>query len=405
MVRVLRDRRIVLGVTGSIAVYKALDFVRQLTQAGAQVDVVMTAEAQAFVTALTFQTLTRRPVHTTAFEAWDAEQAGHVTLGANADIMIIAPATAQSIARLAHGFADDAVSLTALACPAPLIVAPAMDHYMYWHPAMQANLETLKSRGVILVGPDHGPLASGMVGDGRMASIDEILAVTRKTLGRTGPLAGRRVVVTAGPTREFIDPIRFLTNASSGRMGYALAEAARDAGADVLLITGPTALPDPKALDVVHVTTAQEMYGAVKHAVQAADVLIMAAAVSDYRPRYVVREKIKKEAPTQVLELERTVDILREINQPGLLKIGFAAETEQLISYAQEKLHAKNLDMIVANDAREAMGSEFSSVVLITAEGIIDRIERQSKVALAEAIIDHVAAMLRTRVATDERTP
>jgi phosphopantothenoylcysteine decarboxylase/phosphopantothenate--cysteine ligase len=397
MVKVLRDRRIVLGIAGGIAAYKSIELARALTQGGALVDVVLTEAALQFVTPLTFQVLTRRPVHTTVFEAWDARSAGHVTLGAEADVMVIAPATANVIAKLAHGLADDAVTVTALACPAPLIIAPAMDHHMYRHPATQANLRTLRERGAVLVGPESGPLASGMVGEGRLAEPEQLLAVIRATLGRQGPLAGQHVVVTAGPTREPIDPIRFLSNGSSGRMGHALAEAARDAGARVTLVTGPTELRPPYGVEVIRVATAAEMARAVQAAVETADALVMAAAVADYRPSRVAPEKVKKTHEQLTLSLERTVDILSSVQRPGLVTIGFAAETERLLENARVKLEAKHLDLLVANDAREAMGSEASQVYLLAPGREPEGLPRLPKTVVAEVIVDRLASLLQAQ--------
>jgi phosphopantothenoylcysteine decarboxylase/phosphopantothenate--cysteine ligase len=402
MIRVLRDRRIVLGISGGIAAYKCIELARSLAQGGALVDVVLTEAALQFVTPLTFQALTRRPVHTTVFEAWDARSAGHVTLGAEADLMVVAPATANVIAKLAHGLADDALTVTALACPAPLIVAPAMDHHMYHHPATQANLRTLRERGAVIVGPEAGPLASGMVGEGRLVEPERLLAVIRATLGRRGPLAGVHVVVTAGPTREPIDPIRFISNHSSGRMGYALAEAARDAGAQVTLITGPTERQPPFEVEVIRVQTAAEMAAAVQAAVENADALIMCAAVADYRPSRVVPEKIKKTEEQLSLPLERTIDILASVQRPGLVKVGFAAETERLLEHGRAKLETKHLDLLVANDARETMGSEEAQAYLLTPDREPEALPRLPKTVLAEIIVDRLARLLRARRSTSE---
>ncbi len=402
MVKVLRDRRIVLGISGGIAAYKCIELARVLTQGGALVDVVLTEAALQFVTPLTFQTLTRRPVHTTVFEAWDVRSAGHVTLGAEADLMVVAPATANVIAKLAHGLADDLLTVTALACPAPLVIAPAMDHHMYHHPATLANLRVLRERGAVIVGPESGPLASGMVGEGRLVEPDCLLAVIRATLGRHGPLAGTHVVVTAGPTREPIDPIRFVSNHSSGRMGYALAEAARDAGARVTLISGPTELRPPFEVEVIRVQTAAEMAQAVRAAVDTADALIMSAAVADYRPSRVAPEKVKKTEEQLSLPLERTRDILASVQRPGLIKVGFAAETERLLEHARAKLEAKRLDLLVANDAREAMGSEESQAYLLAPDREPEALPRLPKTVLAEIIVDRVARLVRARLSSTE---
>lgn len=394
MARILRNKRIVLGVSGGIAAYKIIELARDLTVAGAQVDVVMTRSAHKFVTPLTFETLTRRPVRTEVFEQWtDAEQ-GHVSLGEQADVMIVAPATANVIAKLAHGLADDMLSITALSLNAPLIVAPAMDHHMYCHPATQANLQTLRDRGVQIVGPDHGALASGIVGHGRLVPVGQLLDTIRATLGANGPLAGKEVIVTAGPTREALDPIRFLSNRSSGKMGYALAQAAIDAGARVTLVTGPTALTPPATAKVVHVESAAEMTEAVFELVPNAHALVMTAAVADYRPALVAEHKIKKTNEELTLTMARTTDILASIDQPGLVKIGFAAETTSLLDYAQGKLRAKHLDLIVANDARQSMGSDQGWAYLLRPGEEAEEVGPMPKTALAEVIIDRVAELV-----------
>ncbi|ACZ38463.1 bifunctional phosphopantothenoylcysteine decarboxylase/phosphopantothenate--cysteine ligase CoaBC [Sphaerobacter thermophilus] len=402
MTTILKGKRIVLGVSGGIAAYKSVELARELTLAGAQVDVVMTRAAREFVGPLTFETLTRRPVRTEVFEQWTEAESGHVSLGERADLMIIAPATAQVIAKLAHGLADDMLSVTALATPAPVIVAPAMDYHMYQHPATQANLRTLADRGVRIVGPDEGLLASGLVGPGRLVPTTRLMDAIRATLGSNGPLAGVRVVVTAGPTREPLDPLRFLSNRSSGKMGYALVAAAIDAGASVTLITGPTALTPHSEASVIGVESAAEMADAVQTAVQDADVLIMTAAVADYRPASVAEHKIKKSSDDLTLNLTRTTDILASIDRPGLLKVGFAAETTSLLDYARDKLRAKHLDLIVANDARTSMGSDEGWAYLLEPGKEAEEVGPTSKAELAEVIIDRVASLLRSR-RTSER--
>lgn len=403
MPRILAGKRIVVGVTGGIAAYKTVEIVRRLLQAGAVVDVVMTEAATQFVGPLTFQALTRRPVQTSVVGVWEGEQAGHVTLGAAADLMLVAPATADSLAKLAHGFADDAVSLTALACPAPLIVAPAMDHYMYRHPATQANLEVLRSRGVVIVGPHHGPLASGMIGEGRMAEPDELVGAVRTVLGREGSLRGRRVVVSAGPTREALDPVRFLSNHSSGKMGYALAEIARDRGARTVLVSGPTCLSAPYGVERVLVESAAEMAAAIERACDEADVLVMCAAVADFRPKIAAAEKIKKEAIPRMLELEPTPDILASIERPGLIKVGFAAETERLLEHAWQKLRAKRLDLLVVNDARRTMGAERAEVTLLRPDRPPEPLPELPKEEVAERIWDAIEEIVAGRGAGGER--
>jgi len=358
---VLSGKRIILGVTGSIAAYKACILASQLTQAGAEVDVIMTESAMRFVTPLSFQALTGRPVYTSM---WETDSGGglgthiaHVGLGHSADLLIIAPATAHTLARLAHGLADDLLSVTALAARCPIILAPAMDVGMYEAPATQANITVLRERGVIFAGPGQGRMASGLEGMGRLLEPEELLGICRVILGRSGPLAGKHLVVTAGPTREAIDPVRFISNRSSGKQGFAIAQAALDQGARVTLISGPAALPTPVGAEYVRVTSAQEMHDAVLSYAcgeTPADALIMSAAVADFRPVAVSEQKLKKEhnqAPQ--IELARTPDILMAVSQnpsrPRLV-IGFAAESEELLRNAREKLERKKLDLIVAND-------------------------------------------------------
>src|SRR5919206_2214736 len=291
---VLSGKRIVLGVCGSIAAYKAVAVASALTQAGALVDVVMTPEATELIRPLSFQAITHRPVGVEMFSMRAETEIGHVSLGHHADVMCIAPATANTLAKLALGLADDLVTTTALATRAPLVIAPAMDADMYDHPAVQANVRLLRDRGATIVEPGHGRMASGLVGQGRLAEPPVIVDTLRIVLARTGDLAGWRVVVTAGGTREAIDPVRYISNHSSGKMGYAIAEAARDRGASVILVTAPTALAAPVGVDARRVVSAADMHDAVMHAVVDADLLVMAAAVADYRPERAAEQKIKK---------------------------------------------------------------------------------------------------------------
>lgn len=394
MARIFRGKRIILGVTGGIAAYKVVELARNLTVEGATVDVMLTRAARDFVTPLTFQTLTRRPVRTEVIEQWSDAEQGHVSLGLNADVVVVAPATAHAIAKIANGLADDMLSVSILASPAPIVIAPAMDHHMYLNPATQENLSKLDRRGVTLVGPEQGPLASGLIGHGRLSPIPKIAGEIRRLLGAEGPLAGRKVVVSAGPTQEALDPIRYLTNRSTGKMGYAIAQAAIDAGASTTLVTGSTSLIPPVGCRLVKAASAHEMSEAVQEHTRDADILIMAAAVADYRPATVATEKIKKGDGGLTLQLERTVDILARIDRPGLFKVGFAAETTNLLDYARGKLTAKRLDLIVANDANEAMGSDRSSAYLIDRDGEATGTGAQSKEDLAEMIIDHIVERL-----------
>jgi phosphopantothenoylcysteine decarboxylase/phosphopantothenate--cysteine ligase len=319
---------------------------------------------------------------------------GHVSLGREADCVVVAPATANFLARLAHGLAEDMVSLVALSTMAPIVVAPAMDHEMFEKEITQSNLETLRKRGVRLVGPHYGWLASGIVGWGRMAEVEEILGTVRLVLAQKGELVGRKIVVTAGGTREAIDPVRFVGNRSSGRMGYALASAALDRGASVVLVSGPTCLQPPWGAKVVSVESAAEMLEAVTFEVQDAHCLIMAAAVADFRPAEGSASKIKRENGELILRLVATPDILASINKPGLVKVGFAAETEDLVANALKKLKTKGLDLIVANDATATIGAEEAQVVLIDRSGAAEPLPTMSKQQVAERILDRVVPLV-----------
>lgn len=394
---VLHGKRILLGITGGIAAYKIVEFVRQLRQAASHIDVVMTESAEQFVTPLTFETLTRQPVRRDVFEQWTEAEAGHVSLAEKADIMVIAPATANTIAKLAHGLADDMLTVSALACPAPLLVAPAMDHHMYLNPATQANIETLQARGIHVLGPDQGELASGIIGYGRLVPPDVILGTLRSILGRNGPLAGSHVVVSAGATREPLDPIRYISNRSSGRMGYAIAQALVDNGARTTLISATTTLEPPIGVDLISVESAADMYEAVARTTADAHALIMSAAVGDYAARQVSEEKVKKSEEDMVIELARTVDILATTNRPGLIKIGFAAETANLTEYANAKLATKGVQLLVANDARQAMGSDDNQAFFFRPGREPAELPLMSKHELARRIVDELADMLRAQ--------
>ena len=398
----LTDRRIVLGVTGSIAVYKAVDLTSKLTQAGAAVDVVMTPEATKFVAPITFQGVSGRRVY---WDMWDPHSdvsEPHVALARAADLMVIAPATATTIARLALGLADDMVSLTALATRAPIVVCPAMDGQMFEHVALQGHLEVLRSRGVHVMGPEEGRLASGQLGRGRLSEVGAIIGGIRHVLGAGGDLAGKKVVVSAGGTHEPIDPVRFVGNRSSGKMGFALAEAARDRGAKATLISGPTALDHPVGVEVVLVERATEMRDAVLSSCEDADALIMAAAVADYQPAETVGEKIKRhQSEAFTLPLVRTPDVLAEVGtRRGLVKVGFAAESHDLLANARRKIADKGLDLIVANDitARDAgFGVDTNRIVILDPEGGQEELPLMSKYEAAWRILDRVAALLARR--------
>lgn len=402
MIRVLQGKTILLGVTGSIAAYKAAMLASQLTQAGAAVDVVMTREATQFVGALTFESLTHRHVVTDVMALLPDSQIGHVAMAKRADVFVIAPATAHTMAKLAHGFADDAVSATALDTRAPLVLAPAMETGMWEHAATQENVATLIARGAVIVQPGEGHLASGASGKGRLADLDDIVDTVRAVLGRGGDLAQKVIVVTAGGTQEPIDPVRAIANHSSGKMGFALAEAARDRGARVTLIAGATALRAqrvPRGIEFVAARTARDMRNAVLRAIVDTDALVMAAAVADFRPEQAAEQKIKKGgAETLTLELVKNPDILADVarhsSRPTLV-IGFAAETQELLANARAKLESKNLDLIVANRVPSAFGSDMDQATLITRGGVVTELPPMAKEELAEKILDFVAARLR----------
>lgn len=394
----LANKKILLGVTGSIAAYKAVLLLRQLTELGADVAVVMTPSAQRFVTPLTFQVLSRQPVYTDLFEP--RKEILHLNLAEEADLVLVAPATAHFIARVAHGMADDLLTTLILAATAPVIVAPAMDGNMWDHPMVQQNIARLCEIGIRIVEPEVGPLASGKEGKGRLAAEDRILEAVFDCLERKRDLAKEVVLVTAGPTQEPMDPIRFLSNRSSGKMGYAMAEAARDRGARVMLISGPTALPKPVGINLVEVRTSEEMAQAVKKFFPEATMLIMAAAVADFRPREAGPQKRKKDEMPQTLGLEKTPDVLAEVSRDkgDRLVIGFAAETHDLINQAKAKLQEKNLDLIVANDVTmEGAGFEVETniVTLVDRSGQMIKLPKLPKREVARRILDYVSKMRR----------
>jgi phosphopantothenoylcysteine decarboxylase/phosphopantothenate--cysteine ligase len=401
----LHEKTVLLGVTGSIAAYKAAELASRLAQSGARVDVILTQAALQFVTPLTFQSVTGRKAYIDA-DLWGGE--GHVThigLGRAGDVLVIAPASANTIAKLAHGIGDNLLSVTALASYCPLVIAPAMDAGMYDHPATQANVAALRQRGAVFLGPASGHLASGLKGVGRMVEPADILAHVCLVLARSGPLAGRRVVVTAGGTQEPIDPVRVITNRSSGKQGYALAQAALEAGAEVTLISAPTQLPLPVGARHISVTTTEEMLRAVLEASPEADALLMAAAPADFRPVAASGQKIKKESGVPQVILEPTPDILttlagRTDSQRPRVVIGFAAETQDLLEAASRKLSAKRLDMIVANDV-SAPGAGFevetNRVTFLSAQGGQETLPLMSKSDVAEAIIERLICLLEQK--------
>jgi len=397
-ISLLKGRRILLGVTGSIAAYKAADLASALTQAGADVDCVLTASAERFVGALTFRALTGRRAYVDA-DLWSDEgHILHVGLAQSAELIVIAPATADTIAKLVHGRADTLLTITALAATCPTIVAPAMDAGMFEHPATQANIATLRERGVTIAGPAEGRMASGLIGLGRMTEPEEIIGSIRLVLGSAGPLAERKIIITAGGTQEPLDPVRVLANRSSGKQGFALAQAALDRGAQVTLISAPSHEITPIGAVRIEVQTAEEMSAAVLAAVENSDALIMAAAVADFRPQAVSEKKIKRVGGVPKVNLEPTDDILAQVsNQRPPVVVGFAAESDDLIQNATSKLKSKQLDLIVANDitASDAgFGAETNRVALIGADGNSEQLPLMTKSKVAEAVMDRIEKLL-----------
>jgi phosphopantothenoylcysteine decarboxylase/phosphopantothenate--cysteine ligase len=403
MNKLLKERHILLGVTGSIAVYKAVELASRLTQAGAVVDTILTPAAEAFVRPLTFQSVTGRKAYTEA-DLWGAEgHVQHIGLAKRAELLLIAPATANTLAKLAHGQADNLLTVTALAAVCPLMLAPAMDGGMYAHPATQHNLQILENRGAKILGPAQGHLASGLLGIGRMLEPAEILAQVRLQLAEDGVLQGRHVVVTAGGTQEAIDPVRVIANRSSGKQGFALAQAALDLGARVTLVSGPVSLETPAGAQRIDVQSAEQMLQAVMQASSQADVLLMAAAVADFRPASPEGQKIKKEHGLERIDLLPTVDILKTISLRKLesgfprVLVGFAAESQALIENARQKMQAKNLDLIVANDigASDAgFAVDTNRVTLLFGDGRMQALELMSKTEVAELILERVVELL-----------
>ncbi len=400
---IFSGKHIILGVTGSIAAYKAADLASKLTQQGALVDVILSAAAREFITPLTFQSVTGRRAFTDA-DLWGGEaHVLHVGLGHTADLLVIAPCTANTLAKLAHGSADNLLSVTALAMNGPVLVAPAMDGGMYSAPATQENVRILKERGLVFVGPAEGHLASGLSGPGRMTEPTEIMGYIRLLLARNGKLAGKHLVVTAGGTQEPIDPVRYITNRSSGKQGYALAQAALDAGAQVTLVTHPTGLIPPVGAELVEVRAAQEMLDAVLKACENADGLVMAAAVADFRVKQVAENKLKKRDGIPQIELTAAPDVLGTVAQArGQLKrlkavVGFAAESRDLVENAVAKLTSKKLDFIAANDisASDAgFAVDTNRITLLFADGRRENLPLMGKDEIAAAIIERVVDIL-----------
>ena len=393
----LEGKKILLGVTGGIAAYKAVDIVSRLRKAGAEVRVVMTREATEFVTELTFREISGNPVTVDMWAPIQHWNVAHIALADWADAVLVAPATANILAKAALGVADDMLTTTLLASTSPLFFAPAMNCNMYAHPAVQKNIETLTARGAHIIAPETGKLACGAEGPGRLAEPPQIVAILDDFFARGGQLSGVKVLVTAAGTIEPIDPVRYIGNRSSGKMGYALAEEAVARGADVVLVSGPSALSAPKGLKTfISVETAQEMREAVLREAEASRIVIKAAAVADYHPKTVAAHKIKKNDEELSITLEKNPDILKELGQrkkKGQILVGFAAETQNLLQYAQEKIEKKNLDFIVANDVTKP-GAGFNTstniVKLLSRDGAVKEMPLMTKREIAKCIFDYI---------------
>ncbi|MBA2393058.1 MAG: bifunctional phosphopantothenoylcysteine decarboxylase/phosphopantothenate--cysteine ligase CoaBC [Ktedonobacteraceae bacterium] len=422
----LLNKHIIIGICGGIASYKAVELVSQLQQAGALVDVVMTEHAEDFIRPLTFSTMSHRPVFSDLWEPSGRAAERHIELAETAELLAVVPATANTLAKLAGGMADNMLTAVALATRAPLLLAPAMYRDMYTHPATQANLTLLRERGAFIIEPEVGRLASGAIGPGRLPDTQVLMGAIRKVLGRTGDLAGRHVLVTAGGTHEPIDPVRYIGNRSSGKMGYALATEARDRGAHVILVAGPVALQAPYGVEVHQVETAIQMRDAVHAFLPDIDVLVMSAAVADFRPASPSAHKIKKDDYEtreleqhadesefsvrlvknpdilgELAETQRGQDILGDREQPKqrLIRVGFAAETNDIITYARSKLVKKHLDLLVANDVSRSdsgFGTDTNKVLLLSANGVMEDLPVMPKTGVAAAIWDRVVSLLDT---------
>jgi phosphopantothenoylcysteine decarboxylase/phosphopantothenate--cysteine ligase len=395
----LQGKCIILGVTGGIAAYKAAELLRLLVKAGAEVHVVMTRNAQEFIAPLTFQTLSGNPVHTELFNLLQEQEIGHISLADRADLILIAPATANVIGKVANGIADDLLTTTIMATRAKVLFAPAMNSNMWENPVYRENHTKLESFGYHFIEPAYGDLACGWQGQGKLPDPQQIFNSAQALLG-SNDLAGKTVLVTAGPTREELDPVRFLSNYSSGKMGYAVACAARNRGARVILVSGPVNLCEPRGVEAIQVVSAQEMYQAVMEKAEQADLIIKAAAVADFRPVVRGDQKVKKgDSDTMMVKLQRNLDILAELGQQkgSRILIGFAAETQELLKHAREKLENKNLDMIVANDVtQEGAGfdGDTNIVRFLTADGNVEELPQMTKQEVAEVLLDRAVALL-----------
>jgi phosphopantothenoylcysteine decarboxylase / phosphopantothenate---cysteine ligase len=388
--------KVALGVTGCIAAYKAIEVMRGLQKAGVSVQVILTRSAAEFVTPLTFESLSAQNVITDMFQPGQNREIHHISVAQSIQLLAVVPATANILGKFAHGIADDFLSTLYLSTPAPVLVAPAMNVEMWHHPAVRANVEILKARGLFFVNPEPGPLACGMEGEGRLAQVEVIVGRILDALRTGESLAGLKILVTAGPTVEDIDPIRFISNRSSGKMGYAVAEAARRRGASVSLVSGPVALKAPSGVQLIPVRSAAQMRDAVMQLYPTVDIVVKAAAVSDYRPVEVAAQKVKKSKHEMYLNLERTEDILETLGKQkkAQILVGFAAETEKVLESGRDKLVRKNLDMLVANDVSSGVfGSDSSTVHILQRGGEPLTIENQSKLAIADVILDQALSI------------
>lgn len=397
---IIKDKKILLCVTGGIAVYKAAALTSKLVQAGAQVKVILSESAEKFVTSLTFQALSRNEVYTNTFEEKNPQVIAHIDLADWADLILVAPATANTIAKLAQGIADNMITTTLLAATAPVWIAPAMNVHMYDHPAVKKNIATLAEYGYQFIEPSEGYLACGYVGKGRLEEPEKIVELVQAFFNKKElKLKGKTVLITAGPTREKIDPVRYISNHSSGKMGYAIADEAKKQGAHVVLISGPVHLPAPAGIEVIRIESAEEMYNAVMNYYDSADVVIKTAAVADYRPKITFDHKVKKQEGDSNIELERTKDILFELGKrkKNQILVGFAAETDHIEEYATKKLNRKNADMIVANNVKmegAGFGTDTNIVTLFKRSGMVTELPIMSKQAVAEKIIDEITSFI-----------
>jgi len=402
VVNLLKDKCIVVGVTGGIAAYKGAEVVSRLIKLGAEVHVIMTASAQKFVAPLTFQTLSKQRVITQMWEEPKEWEVQHVALADKASAFLIVPATANIIGKIAHGIADDMLSTTVMAASCPVVIAPAMNVHMYANPIVQENITKLANLGYNFVGPGDGMLACGYTGKGRLADVEQIVDKLVAVVAGKRDLAGRKLLITAGPTREALDPVRYLSNHSSGKMGYAIAQAAKERGAEVYLVSGPTNLTPPAGVSYIPVESAREMYEQVMEVYPQVDGVIKTAAVADYRPKSISGQKIKKTPGNLVIEMEPNPDILLELGKikNSQVLVGFAAETNDLTAYAQEKIAKKNLDMIVANDVTKpgaGFGCDTNIVNLIFPDGKVEEHPQMAKEQVSQVILDKLLQLFNNK--------